>query len=135
MYKFFISGLYVLCFSVNICSQITLTSSMNPVPGDIQYQVRADTNGITQGGSGANQVWRYPNLIKVDSSLVQTWRNAMLELKAGTYKADFVGSNFPSRVYFYVINEGSHNETKKMVLIKINNYITISLNNLLILRG
>jgi len=59
----------------------------------------------------------------------------MRELKAGTFKADFDGSNFPSGVYFYVINEGSHNETKKMVLIKINNYITISLNNLLILRG
>ncbi len=52
-------------------SQLVLTSAIDPTPGDIEYRVSADTNGISEGGSGANQTWNYPNLIKTDSVSIQ----------------------------------------------------------------
>jgi photosystem II stability/assembly factor-like uncharacterized protein len=40
------------------------------------------------------------------------------ELKPGTYKTDFDGSNFSSGVYFYHLHVNNYSETKKMILIK-----------------
>lgn len=40
------------------------------------------------------------------------------QLAAGTYKADFDGSNLNSGVYFYTIRAGAYLETKKMIIIK-----------------
>jgi photosystem II stability/assembly factor-like uncharacterized protein len=40
------------------------------------------------------------------------------QLKAGTYKADWYASAFPSGVYFYKLSAGDFTETKKMVLVK-----------------
>jgi hypothetical protein len=40
------------------------------------------------------------------------------QLKAGTYKADWDASEFPSGVYFYKLSAGDFTETKKMVLVK-----------------
>lgn len=40
------------------------------------------------------------------------------KLNAGTYNADFDGSNFASGVYFYTIKAGDFIQTKKMILIK-----------------
>ena len=53
---------------LNTRSQLTLTSSINPTAGDIEVQVRADTTGIYQGNSGANQFWNFPSLSHVDST-------------------------------------------------------------------
>lgn len=66
---------FIIIFLVLISSfsysQLTLTSNISPAPGDAEYRVSADTDGITEGGSGANQTWNYPNLIKTDSVSVQ----------------------------------------------------------------
>ncbi|MCI0450286.1 MAG: T9SS type A sorting domain-containing protein [Chlorobi bacterium] len=40
------------------------------------------------------------------------------QLKPGTYEADFDGSNLTSGVYFYRLQSGDYQQTKKMVLIK-----------------
>jgi hypothetical protein len=39
-------------------------------------------------------------------------------LKAGTYKADWNASKYPSGVYFYQLAAGDFKETKKMILVK-----------------
>jgi hypothetical protein len=39
-------------------------------------------------------------------------------LQPGTYEVEFDGTNYPSGIYYYAINEGSFYQTKKMVLIK-----------------
>jgi len=40
------------------------------------------------------------------------------EKSTGSYTVDFDASNIPSGVYFYTLNAGSFNETKKMILMK-----------------
>jgi hypothetical protein len=40
------------------------------------------------------------------------------ELKPGTYKTYFDGSNFASGIYFYRLQINNYSETRKMVLIK-----------------
>ncbi|MCI0448948.1 MAG: T9SS type A sorting domain-containing protein [Chlorobi bacterium] len=40
------------------------------------------------------------------------------QLSAGSYKADWDASNYPSGVYFYKLQAGDYRETKKMVLVK-----------------
>jgi photosystem II stability/assembly factor-like uncharacterized protein len=40
------------------------------------------------------------------------------ELNAGTYKADWNATDYPSGVYFYKIYTGDYTETKKMMLVK-----------------
>ncbi len=52
-------------------SQLTITSANNPSPGDVQIQVKADTTGITEGNPGANQVWNFSTLSRVDSTTIQ----------------------------------------------------------------
>ncbi|NNL22101.1 MAG: T9SS type A sorting domain-containing protein [Ignavibacteriaceae bacterium] len=37
---------------------------------------------------------------------------------AGSYEVEFVVSNYPSGMYFYILNSGNFRETKKMILIK-----------------
>ena len=60
--------LIVLGFTNAALSQLTLTSSYEPSAGDVQVAVRVDTTGISQGNSGANQVWSFPTLNKIDST-------------------------------------------------------------------
>jgi hypothetical protein len=52
MIKINILVYYLLIASPYIFSQVTLTSSIDPVPGDIQYLVKADTTGINPGNPG-----------------------------------------------------------------------------------
>ena len=40
------------------------------------------------------------------------------ELRPGTYKTYFDGSNFASGIYFYRLQINNYSETRKMVLIK-----------------
>ncbi len=47
---------------------------------------------------------------------VETLQNGTLA--AGTYKAEWDASNYPSGVYFYRLKSGNFSETKKMILIK-----------------
>jgi len=64
----------ILCISLFISnsaifSQLTLTSSYNPVSGDIGKFFHCDTAGILQGDSGMNQIWNFSNLHAFDSSI------------------------------------------------------------------
>ena len=47
---------------------------------------------------------------------VATYYNGFL--KAGTYNADFNGTNFSSGVYFYTLTSGDFTATRKMLLVK-----------------
>lgn len=48
--------------------------------------------------------------------LVTTLVNSYL--KAGEYEVNFNGENYPSGLYFYVLESGEYVSTKKMVLVK-----------------
>jgi hypothetical protein len=39
-------------------------------------------------------------------------------LKPGSYKVSWDGTNYPSGLYFYVLSAGNFTQTKKMVLVK-----------------
>lgn len=62
----FISVFFITIITVQ--AQISLTSSTNPVPGDISRYINVDTTGISQGNSGSNQTWNFTNLTILDSS-------------------------------------------------------------------
>jgi hypothetical protein len=55
-------------FSLNAYSQLTLTSTYNPVIGDVEKYFLCDTVGVIQGDSGTNKTWNFSNLIVTDSS-------------------------------------------------------------------
>lgn len=80
--------LLILGFTNAAFSQLTLTSAYEPSAGDIQVDVRADTTGIFQGNSGANQLWNFPTLNRLDST------NAFWMLPSNTpYASLFPTSN------------------------------------------
>jgi len=62
--------LIMILFVSKLSAQITLTSSINPVAGDIDNSATCDTNNISQGNSGANQTWSFLSLIRQDSSVI-----------------------------------------------------------------
>ncbi|MBK8553187.1 MAG: T9SS type A sorting domain-containing protein [Ignavibacteria bacterium] len=72
-------------------AQMTLTSSNNPVAGDLDNYVICDTNNITQGNSGANQNWSFLNLIRQDSTSVN-----FVTAASTPYSAQFPSSNLAS---------------------------------------
>ncbi len=85
MTKLIFSLLILFVAAINLKSQTTLTSANNPSIGDLQYQVSADTIGISQGNAGANQVWNFQNLTRRDSTVIM-W----IDPATTPY-----GSNFP----------------------------------------
>ena len=64
---FFLIQLFYL-FSLNANAQLTLTSTYNPVIGDVEKYYLCDTVGVIQGDSGTNKTWNFSNLIVTDSS-------------------------------------------------------------------
>ncbi len=72
-------------------AQMTLTSSNNPVAGDIDGYKICDTNNISQGNSGANQTWSFLSLIRQDSSNVN-----FVSASSTPYAAQFPSSNLAS---------------------------------------
>jgi len=54
----------------------------------------------------------YNSLGQLITTLVNSY------LKAGEYEVNFNGENYPSGLYFYVLESGDYVSTKKMVLIK-----------------
>jgi photosystem II stability/assembly factor-like uncharacterized protein len=52
----------------------------------------------------------------INGRVIQTLVNQ--ELKAGSYKADFDGTNLSSGLYFYELKTGDFTQTRKMVLLK-----------------
>jgi hypothetical protein len=87
MKTFIISSVILLALVVNSYAQISLTSTSNPVLGDIYTKCLADTNGIQPGPAGANQTWDFSNLqISTVKSIVK-----YVDPTTTTY-----GSKFPS---------------------------------------
>ena len=72
-------------------SQLTMTNQYNPVVGDIDSYAICDTANITQGSSGANQVWSFLNLVKIDTSDVHFVTSA-----STPYSGQFASSNIAS---------------------------------------
>jgi hypothetical protein len=81
----------VIAFSTNSFSQVTLTSSNNPVPGNTAKSVTCDTTGIVEGNSGSNQSWNFAGIIRRDSSV-----NTFVASGTTPYAAQFPSSNVAS---------------------------------------
>jgi photosystem II stability/assembly factor-like uncharacterized protein len=56
------------------------------------------------------------NVYDPGGKLISTLVNS--ELNAGTYEADFDGSNIASGIYFYTLSSGNYIKTNKMILVK-----------------
>jgi len=72
-------------------SQLALTNQYNPVPGDIDSYAICDTTNISQGPAGANQVWSFLNLTKIDTSDIH-----FVTSSSTPYSAQFTSSNTAS---------------------------------------
>jgi hypothetical protein len=81
----------ILLSASQIFSQVVLTNSINPTPGNTQRIVNCDTTGIVQGNSGTNQTWNFTTLTRQDSSLL-SWVTA----SSTPYAAQFPTSNMAS---------------------------------------
>ncbi len=81
----------VIMINHGIFSQVTLTNTINPTAGNTQMIVDCDTNGISQGNTGANQTWNFTSLTRLDSNLL-SWVTA----SSTPYAAQFSTSNIAS---------------------------------------
>jgi len=82
-----------LLISAELFPQITLTSSVNPAPGNLQNIIECDTTGVSQGNAGANQTWNFTGLVRQDSTLL-TW----VASSSTPYSAQFPTSNVASTI-------------------------------------
>lgn len=78
-------------FASQAFGQMTLTSSYNPVPGNVEAWAICDTTNISPGNSGANQTWNFTGLIRQDSARV-----TYLSPGSTPYSAQFPTSNIAS---------------------------------------
>lgn len=99
MKKSIIPVIFLLLISQNY-SQLTLTSSINPVAGNTQMIVNSDTNGITQGNAGPNQTWNFTSLVRRDSSLL-SWVSSSSTPYAGQFPTSNVASTNDNSNYNY----------------------------------
>lgn len=83
--------LLILALSSNVFSQITLTDSYNPVPGNSMKTVNCDTT-IVQGNAGANQSWNFSGIVLMDSSF-QNW----VATSSTPYSSQYPSSNVAAR--------------------------------------
>jgi len=82
-----------LLISAQTFSQITLTSAISPVAGDVEKIIDCDTTGVSQGNAGANQTWNFTGLVRQDSTLL-TW----VASGSTPYSAQFPTSNVASTI-------------------------------------
>ncbi len=83
-------------------AQITLTSSINPIPGDVESWAICDTTNISPGTSGSNQTWSYTSLITQDSTTEHYVAPA-----STPFAAQFPGSNIASTADDFTFNYGT----------------------------
>jgi hypothetical protein len=89
--KTIITSIIIILSVSNSYSQLTLTNQYNPVPGDIDSYAICDTANISQGPAGANQVWSFLNLVKIDTSDIH-----FVTSSSTPYSAQFTTSNTAS---------------------------------------
>jgi hypothetical protein len=83
---------FIIILSAHISfSQLTMTNQYNPVAGDIDSYAICDTINISQGPAGANQVWNFLTLTKIDTSDVHFVTSA-----STPYAGQFASSNIAS---------------------------------------
>ncbi len=88
MKKIFLISVALFFFSCGyVVGQFQITSYFNPLPGEIETFIYADTNGISPGNSGANQSWNFSGVVSLGDTA-----NYMFVLPSGTP----YGSSFPT---------------------------------------
>ena len=109
----------LICFSggPNGVVGISNTSSVIPDKFSLSQNYPNPFNPVTKIN------FSIPNtqytLLKVYDALGKELQVLVNErLNAGSYEAEFDGNNFASGVYFYKLESGSFNETKRMILLK-----------------
>ncbi len=143
-YRMIIAGNYNLTFSAPgyYSKTIQNVTAINDQAVVVNVKLRPITTGIVSNNEIPNEFRIYQNYpnpfnpstkIRFDisgTSVTQTFLSvydilghevATLvneQLKPGTYKVDFDGSNYPSGVYFYKLTAGEFSITQKMVLLK-----------------
>ncbi len=100
------SIIIILSFGISY-SQLTLTNQYNPVPGDIDSYAICDTANISQGPAGANQVWSFLNLIKIDTSDVHFVTSASTPY-SGQFASSNIASTNDSSSYTYFTTSASN---------------------------
>lgn len=95
IYYFFLSVIFVNV----IFSQATITNQNNPVIGDIQYDVRCDTNA-NPGGSGANQTWNFTSVVRADSVVIR-WVDKSSTPQGSLFPLANIASNENNANYNY----------------------------------
>jgi len=98
--------LIAILVSSNLFSQITLTSSNNPSPGNTMLSIDCDTAGISEGNSGANQTWSYPTLSRHDSISFH-WVAASSTPYGSQFSTSNIASTFNDTDYSYFTTSSS----------------------------
>ncbi len=88
---FKITLIIFLFSSLQVLSQVTLTSSNNPAAGNTEMISDCDTNGVLQGNAGTNQTWNFTSVSRRDSSQI-SWVSSA----STPYSAQFSSSNIAS---------------------------------------
>lgn len=104
MKKIFLLLLMIL--TSELFSQVTLTSSINPLPGETEKTIDCDTSGIQQGNSGANQTWNFTNLIRTDSSVI-SWVSPSSTPYAAQFPTSNIASSIDNSNYQYFISSSA----------------------------
>lgn len=99
--------LIAIALSTDLYSQVTLTSSNNPVPGNTATSVRCDTTGIVEGNSGSNQNWSFAGISRLDSS-VSTWVASGSTPYAAQFPTSNVASTSDNQEYSYYSTSSSN---------------------------
>jgi hypothetical protein len=89
--KTIIQLLTIILFVSQSVAQITLTSSNNPAPGDVDFYSSCDTTNISPGNAGINQTWNFTSLTRLDSTTV-----SFVSASSTIYAGQFPGSNIAS---------------------------------------
>ncbi|MEO8512924.1 MAG: kelch repeat-containing protein [Ignavibacteria bacterium] len=112
-------SLYSDTWQYDNVSVIGIEPVSNEIPGDFRLDQNYPNpfNPTTHFGFRIAE-FGFVRLVIFDALGRQTEMLVNEELKAGIYEVDFDGSNLPSGVYFYQLESGSFEESRKMILLK-----------------
>ena len=85
----------------------------------LDSRIRGNDNGGLVGNDKGGFVGNDRVVLKVYDILGKEIETLVNEkLNPGTYEVTFNASQYPSGVYFYRLQAGGYNETKRMILLK-----------------